>query len=444
MPRLTALTRSVLGWIAPAVLASVAPAQTCLTWDDHSAGSGNPPVRAWPGMTYDAARHVTVRFGGYGGGANNNDTAVWNGTTWTTLTPPVAPSARALAPLVYDSGRQVCVLFGGNINTSGFGADTWEWTGTTWTLRTPAAAPGARYGHGMAYDVQRGVTVLFGGIGSGTGNLGDTWEYNGTTWTHRTPALSPPARSYTAMAYDDDRHVCVLFGGSGGGGADTWEWDGANWAHRTPAGVPPARDQSALVWDPDRHTILMVGGGLFCCNTPSDTWEYDGVTWTQRFTNGGLPLKYGHGLAYDVVQHQPVVYGGGVTANSNQTWQLRPQIPPVVTVQPLSMIAPAGAGVAFNAAGSGAFPLSYQWRKNGVPVPAATGTTLALNPVAPADAGAYDLVISYTGSGTDCMAVSTAATLTIGSGCRADFNGDGQINVADYLAFLSAYAAGCP
>ena len=34
--------------------------------------------------------------------------------------------------------------------------------------------------------------------------------------------------------------------------------------------------------------------------------------------------------------------------------------------------------------------------------------------------------------------------LYAGANRRADLNSDGQVNVRDYLAFLAAYAVGCP
>ena len=44
------------------------------------------------------------------------------------------PSVRSHHAMAYDAARGVTVLFGGNVN-GGFSAETWEWNGTAWTRR---------------------------------------------------------------------------------------------------------------------------------------------------------------------------------------------------------------------------------------------------------------------------------------------------------------------
>jgi uncharacterized repeat protein (TIGR01451 family) len=69
-------------------------------------------------------------------------------------------------------------------------------------------------------------------------------------------------------------------------------------------------------------------------------------------------------------------------------------LPPVITLQPLSQTVPAGANVQFTTTAVGAAPLQYQWQRNGVDLPAATSPTLLLNNVSPADLGVYRLRVS--------------------------------------------------
>jgi hypothetical protein len=69
-------------------------------------------------------------------------------------------------------------------------------------------------------------------------------------------------------------------------------------------------------------------------------------------------------------------------------------LPPVVTLQPLSQTVPAGANVQFITTAVGAAPLQYQWLRNGVDLPGATSPTLSLNNVSPADLGVYRLRVS--------------------------------------------------
>lgn len=52
---------------------------------------------------------------------------------------------------------------------------------------------------------------------------------------------------------------------------------------------------------------------------------------------------------------------------------------------------------------------TYQWRKDGNPLTGETAPTLAISPVSPADAGSYDVVVTFRGR----SATSDAADLTV-------------------------------
>lgn len=90
---------------------------------------------------------------------------------------------------------------------------------------------------------------------------------------------------------------------------------------------------------------------------------------------------------------------------------------PTVTSSPASQNVGAGASVSFSVTASGAAPLRYQWRKNGVAIGGATSATLALVNVQPVDAGNYDVVVSnHVGSVTSNAAVfGVGVPPTIGS-----------------------------
>lgn len=62
--------------------------------------------------------------------------------------------------MAYDAARGLTVLFGGWTGGTN-NAQTWEWDGTAWTQRV-VSGPSGRVSHAMAYDAARGVTVLFG------------------------------------------------------------------------------------------------------------------------------------------------------------------------------------------------------------------------------------------------------------------------------------------
>jgi hypothetical protein len=73
--------------------------------------------------------------------------------------------------MAYDAARGVTILFGGY--TDAYNGETWEWNGTVWAQRQ-ISGPSPRGAHAIVYDVVRAVTVLFGG-GTISGNISDTW-----------------------------------------------------------------------------------------------------------------------------------------------------------------------------------------------------------------------------------------------------------------------------
>lgn len=83
---------------------------------------------------------------------------------------------------------------------------------------------------------------------------------------------------------------------------------------------------------------------------------------------------------------------------------------PVITAQPISLVAALGTNVSFTVTATGA--ISQQWRKNGTAIVGATATTLTLANVTAASAADYDVVLTNaTGSST-----SAAATLLLNAG----------------------------
>ena len=80
--------------------------------------------------------------------------------------------------------------------------------------------------------------------------------------------------------------------------------------------------------------------------------------------------------------------------------------PPQITVQPQSITAEVGATALFQVTAGGTFPLSYQWRKGGNPLSAATAPAYAVLNVQPTNTGNFDVVISNSsGSVTSLVAV---------------------------------------
>ncbi|MBI5772005.1 MAG: immunoglobulin domain-containing protein [Verrucomicrobia bacterium] len=128
--------------------------------------------------------------------------------------------------------------------------------------------------------------------------------------------------------------------------------------------------------------------------------------------------------AYDTIEGQWVegaqfaddgrllVWGPSAVRGTNlqhELFMLKPDVAPqpVIVAQPTNQTTTIGGSATFTVAVTGDAPLAYQWRKNGIALSGATGSSLALTNVQVADVAAYTVTISNAfGS-----AASNAATL---------------------------------
>jgi hypothetical protein len=406
------------------------------TWDydgvrwTERRGIAMPPPRRDMMLAFDAARGRVVLFGGTAAVGPNyylTDTWEWDGAVWSQRAPAVVPQWRRSAAIAFDAARSVTLMFGGDGQT-GFRQDTWAWDGTAWTQRGPVVRPSARMGAAMAFDPALGQCVLHGGL-SAAGLVGDLWRYDGVVWAPVTttnpgpvlyqhglhhdaargellalggtplvlhalaaatwrsvpvpdpvlvssspgaatidpgtggvvrfgslfgnetqvwnrrawaslrPPISPPGRLFGSMWSDGAN--AWLFGGTntlaGTVFGDTWRWDGALWWPVGGAG-PGARHATAVAFDTARGVAVLFGGS----GPTNDTWTFDGATWTPRGTAVRPPARSGHGLAFDPGRGRVVLFGGtGVSLAQRlaDTWEwdgavwqpvATPQSPPAV------------------------------------------------------------------------------------------------------------------
>ena len=426
-------------------------------WVDLS--QRQPMGRVGAAMVWDQSNEQALLFGGFTGvysSANSGyaiftpEPSTWTYASgiWTEHVTP-GPSQRMTFAMCYDSQRQRSVVFGGRqppANTVYYN-DTWEWDGASWTQRQ-VQGPSARARMAMAYDRRRGVSVLYGGYMLPPRVLFDTWEWNGTTWTQR-QMPGPPARYRHSMTYDESRGVVVLFGGLSTGDVplgETWEYDGVAWTLRSSSGPEP-RHSAQLEYDSIRN-VCVLWGGANATTALSDTWEWDGTTWTARTDLQTLDPKNSMASAFDRGRGEMIGFGGmssvgGIGALRKETWTLGSPCPaPVIQTQPADTNAAYFGSATFSVAieddGSSH---RYQWRRGEPPVfiDGATSPTLTIEHATIADVGPYDCIVTTDGICFRERVVSRKATLSI---CLGDFDGDGQILVADYAAFIDAYEAG--
>ncbi|MBL8880557.1 MAG: immunoglobulin domain-containing protein [Phycisphaerales bacterium] len=448
------------------------------TWEWNGANwtlrsTTGPSARRHHAMAYDSARGVTVLFGGRDT-VYQGDTWEWNGTTWT-LRSTSGPAARAGHAMAFDASRGVTVLFGGYTTTTT--NDTWEWNGTTWTLRA-SGGPSRRVFHGMAYDSARNVSVMFGGLDSTLNRLGDTWEWGGTSWT-QVSTIGPSERLTFALAFDSAAGVTTLFGGFDGDRNDeTWDWNGVAWTQRVTSG-PSARDYCAMAYDSARGELVLFGG--FDSTYDGETWlgaDLDLVIDQQPVsasacTGGSASFTV---AATNATSHQwrrngsPLSNGGNISGATGATLTINPvgpgdaasydcvvtgpcgsatsapatlsvSSPPSISDHPDAATRCPGVSVSFGVTAGGTGPLSYQWRRNGMAltnggaISGATSAALTIDPVATADAGNYDVVVSNAcGSAT-----SSAAALSVWDSClTGDVNCDGAVDNFDIDPFVFA------
>ena len=145
--------------------------------------AANPPVRYNHAMAYDSQRSETVLYGGF---KDNNatdmyaDTWVWNGTNWAQKSPGAAPPARVGSGTVYSDLLQGVVLFGGSEQTGGAPAarnDTWLWNGTTWSLLSPTVKPATTHFSRLISHTPRKEILSISDALSFVNSNTDTWIF---------------------------------------------------------------------------------------------------------------------------------------------------------------------------------------------------------------------------------------------------------------------------
>jgi uncharacterized protein (TIGR03437 family) len=230
--------------------------------------------------------------------------------------------------MAYDSAHGQVVLFGG-INGLFFN-DTWVWDGTSWTQLSPQTSPPGRNGHAMAYDSIQGQVILFAGAGGDPNNatlLNDTWVWDGTNWTQKFTSSSPPPRDRHSMAFDSKQNQTVMFGGrtqTGGIYGDTWTWFGGP----PPVPVPAI---TAVV-----NGASFVGGGV----VPGEMATMFGTNLTSSSginLTAGLPLPTKFLTDTLLINNQPVALFAVDDVNGQQ--QINFQVPWEVASGPNAVIA---------------------------------------------------------------------------------------------------------
>lgn len=119
---------------------------------------------------------------------------------------------------------------------------------------------------------------------------------------------------------------------------------------------------------------------------------------------------------------------------------------PTITAQPASLSLNTGSNATFSVTATGEGALTYQWKKDGVMIPGATGASYSIASVASGNAGSYSVSVSNSWGAIE----STAATLTVTTppppsggtgGGTSGGGGGGGAPTLPFLALLGTAAA---
>ncbi len=319
-------------------------------------------------------------------------------------------------------------------------------TGSSFTIATATAAQAANY------DV-----VVTGACGSVTSTVA-TLTVNAATVINTQPtsqtlctgtaATFSVAASGTALTYQW-RKDGVNIGGANGSSyaiagvtpADAASYDvvvsGACGTLTSTAATLTVNALTSINTQPANQTV--------CAGTPATfsvaatgtnllyQWRKDGAS-----VNGANSSSFTipAATAADAASYDVVVSGacGSVTSSAAS---LAVNTTTAINTQPANQTVCAGAAASFSVAATGA-SLSYQWRKGGVNIGGATGSSFIIANASAADVASYDVVVS----GACGSVTSTVATLTVNAATAINTQPTSQTVCAGTPATFSATATG--
>lgn len=409
---------------------------------------------------------------------------IWNGTTWTSTGATLAGNTwNAIATL--STGQ--LVAWGPNAVTGVTGFYTWN--GASWDLLTPfvsivdriiPTSGGGFYALGvfvnwdtavckniMHWSPVNGPTPLGAGFTGINTDLEDALvtangdlivvgrfssvdgvpvnniaRWNGSTWSAIGTGLDTWVNTVIELPNGD-----LIAGGQFSGAINRLaRWDGTSWSQfaggannevtnivRTPSGDIIATGR-----------FTQVGGAT----TVSRIARWNGATWSSL--GAGLAdtvssNPFGTDLVY-VPQTNEVFVAGQFTNVHTQVSAYAGRyalggIAAAISQPPASGGVCLGDPAALGITSTGTSPITYQWRKGGVPInaglnPSAATPSLLIPSAGFADAGSYDCLVT-----NDCgNATSLSATLSV----LPDFNADNAVNTPDLVFFLGAFGTTVP
>ncbi len=429
-----------------------APCQ--LRWTNISAPAGSPPDREGHAMAFDPLRNRVVMFGGRDTlGLPLADTWEFDvaNSAWVQILPPPGPAPRWRHAMAFDPQLGMVVLTGGDDTLSNVFPESWGWNGAVWVPLAPW--PGLpTYHHAMCFNQPMGNIVMFGGEGPGGVPLPDVWEsVPGPVggWAPGFPMVGPGGPDPRgALAAATSPAGPVVFGGlhllPGITYGDTWLYIPGGWQQVTPPTSPGPRHQHSMASFSARPgSVVLFGGQDSVGNFLNETWLFDSalLDWNPQVI-AGPSARMLTAMAEIESQGRVLLFGGRIAGNvTGDTWLLEDLSQTTVSGPSDGTVVSGNVfSMAISYVGSG--PFMFQWFHNSLPLtdgPTVSGSqtdTLTIGPATIAHEGNYWCEV------TDACGNVTVGTIAfLDVLCRADFNGDGVVNVPDIFAFLAAWFA---
>lgn len=281
----------------------------------------SPPGLANAQMSFDTERQRLVLFGGRRSDTSTTGQLVpsnslweWDGLAWADRSPSTGarPNPVYLHAMTYDAARHVTVVFGGTRDESIWNSETWEWNGATWTPRMSARSPPGLRNPRLSWDRSRGVSVL---MGYGSAGI-EVWEWDGSAWTNRTPSAPTTTLGVFSAAWDQRAQRVVVLRQTQTH-IELADWNGTAFTprHAPPLPTTGAHICSSMLEDPAQHTVLLVD--------PPSVSSWDGIRWSALDAGTTVPTATCMKAAFDASRSR-VVATGGYEANGNPattTWE---------------------------------------------------------------------------------------------------------------------------
>lgn len=317
-----------------------------------------PAPRAAGELAHDPRTGTTVLAGGNAciGTETCNDSWLWDGSGWTSVTSANPPPDCQYGGLEFDSAAGTARLVGGRMPGAKWCTNDWEfdfasrsWSeGSEILTAGDAARPRPRRGLASA-QLPAGLAIVGGDTLEGY--LQDAWRLTENTWT-ALPDLPAP-RAFGAVTSLGAQGPLLFFGGEYQGSCTaegvfkdsrcfsgaTFVGDATGWKNSSAQGPTP-RDRHTLIHVDARGAALLFGGesGANCgsgLNQCDDVWEWVDDRWWPIIAadpehDGGPSVRVDHAMVWDATRAQGFLFGGRpgegsvAKASFGDTWLWHP------------------------------------------------------------------------------------------------------------------------